>query len=136
MSIVYAQEQSLAAAEYVSVINDTIMRDRRPVANVARIQQMLDGANLIVTARDDEGQLIGAARCISDGAWICYCAELVVRDSHQGQGIGKAILEAAKGILGPRIGLTLNADAEAVAFYQHIGMQPVQAFWTPRTDRT
>ncbi|QDZ10652.1 GNAT family N-acetyltransferase [Devosia ginsengisoli] len=136
MAITYAQETGLTAEDYVGVIGQTIMRDRRPLANTARIQAMLDGANFVVTARDDDGTLVGLARCITDHAWICYCAELAVRDSHQGQGIGRAILDKAAELLGPRIGLTLMADEEAVGFYRNIGMEPANGFWRPRSDRS
>lgn len=136
MAITYAQETGLTAEDYVGVIGRTIMRDRRPLANTARIQAMLDGANFIVTARDGDGTLVGLARCITDHAWICYCAELAVRDSHQGQGIGRAILDKAVELLGPRIGLTLMADEEAVGFYQNIDMEPANGFWRPRSDRS
>jgi len=135
MAIVCAQETGLTAEDYVSVIGQTNMRDRRPLANTARIQAMLDGANFVVTAREDDGTLVGLARCITDHAWVCYCAELAVRDSHQGRGIGRAILDKAVELLGPRIGLALMADAGAVGFYQNICMEPAQGFWRPRTDR-
>lgn len=136
MAITYAQETNLSAEDYVGVVGQTIMRDRRPLANTARIQAMLDGANFIATARDEHGTLVGLARCITDHAWICYCAELVVRDSHQGHGIGRGILDKALELLGPRIGLALMADKEAVGFYQNIGMEPAHGFWRPRTDRS
>ena len=69
MSIVYAREQSLSVADYVTVVGETTMRDRRPIANTTRIGEMLAGANFIVTARED-GAILGLARCITDFAWI------------------------------------------------------------------
>ncbi len=84
MTITYARELGLAAADYILVLGNTTMRSRRPLANPARIQKMLDGANFIVSARED-GELVGLARCITDFAWICYCAELAVREDHQGK---------------------------------------------------
>lgn len=135
MAVTIARETDLTAQEFAALLAETTMAPKRPLQNLQRIERMLRGANFIVTARDEAGQLLGVARCITDFEWICYCAELAVRQSHQGRGIGKAILTQAKTLLGPGIGLTLNAEPEAKAFYEHIGMQPYQAFFIPRENR-
>jgi GNAT superfamily N-acetyltransferase len=133
MAITYAREASLSAAEYAGVLGQTTMRDGRPLGNTARIQAMLDGSNFIVTARE-EGELVGLARCLCDFAWVCYCAELAVREGYQGKGIGRGLLDTCAELLGPGIAITLLAYPEAAAFYQRIGMQPAAAFFRPRTD--
>jgi GNAT superfamily N-acetyltransferase len=136
MSIIYAQEQSLSVGDYVAVLSETTMRDKRPLANAQRIAEMLDGANFIVTARED-GVILGLARCISDGAWVAYCAELAVKEGAQGRGIGAGIIKAAKDILGPRMGLVLISEEEAVGFYTRIGMERYdRAFFLTREDRS
>jgi GNAT superfamily N-acetyltransferase len=136
MAIVYAREASLSADEYIAVLSATTMRTKRPLANRQRITAMLAGANFIVTARES-GVLLGLARCLSDGAWVCYCAELAVREDQQGKGVGRGILEHCYELLGPGMGLILAAEPEAVAFYKRIGMDRVQhAFFHPRTDRS
>lgn len=136
MAIVYAREASLSADEYIAVLSATTMRAKRPLANRERIAAMLAGANIIVTAREN-GVLVGLARCLSDGAWVCYCAELAVREDQQGKGVGRGILEHCYELLGPGMGLILAAEPEAVAFYERIGMDRVQhAFFHPRTDRS
>lgn len=135
MSITYQQELSLTAAEYVSVLSRTTMRDKRPLANTARIQGMLDGANFIVTARENDA-VIGLARCITDFAWIAYCAELAVAETHQGLGVGQKLIEVAKALLGPQIGLSLIAEPEAEGFYRRVGMKQYAAFFLDREDRS
>ena len=134
MAVAYGREHDLTVEDYVSVISRTAMRDRRPLANATRLRAMLDGANFVVTARGTDGKLLGLARCISDEAWICYCAELAVREDCQGQGIGKKLIETCTELLGPGISLTLNADPEAVRFYERIGMTSYASFYIPRTD--
>lgn len=133
MSVVYAQEQSLTAPDYVAVLRETTMRTKRPLDNLARIDRMLAGANFIVTARED-GVILGLARCITDNEWVAYCAELAVKESAQGRGIGKAILDKCYALLGPGISLGLAAEPTAIAFYEHIGMHPYPAFFHMRTD--
>lgn len=136
MSIVYAQEQDLTAEDYAAVIAETSMRDRRPLANRGRIARMLAGSNLIVTARDADGLILGLARCMSDTAWICYCSDLAVKESAQGRGIGRGLLDKCAQIIGPGIGLVLVSYPESASFYDRIGMEPAQAHYRARTDAT
>ena len=136
MTIYYAQEQTLSVQDYVAVLSETTMREKRPLTNAARIAEMIRGANFIVTARED-GVILGLARCITDHAWIAYCAELAVRESAQGRGIGAGILEKANELLGPRIGLALVSETGALGFYQRIGMERLDsAFFRTRADRS
>ena len=136
MSIVYARELSLSVDDYVAVLGETVMRTKRPLANTQRIAQMLAGANFIATARE-EGVILGLARCITDFAWIAYCAELAVRENAQGRGIGGGLLKFVEDALGPRVGLTLISEPGAVGFYERIGMERQDAaFFRARVDRS
>jgi GNAT superfamily N-acetyltransferase len=135
VSIVYAQEQSLPVADYVTVLGETTMREKRPLKNAARIGEMIAGANFIVTARED-GVILGLARCITDHAWVAYCAELAVRESAQGRGVGRGILEFCMRTLGPGIGLGLFSEPNALAFYEHLGLMRLDnGFFSNRIDR-
>jgi GNAT superfamily N-acetyltransferase len=134
MDITYAREQSLPIDDYIAVVGSTYMRDKRPLTNRERIGRMLANATLIVTARADDGTILGLARGMGDDAWVCYIADLVVRDGQQGNGIGSALLDRCASILGPGVGLVLVAYPEADAFYRRIGMEPAQAYFRVRTD--
>lgn len=135
MSVVYAQEQDLPVEDYVAVLREGAMGPKRPLHNTVRIAEMIAGANFIVTAREN-GVILGVARCITDYAWIAYCAELAVKESAQGRGIGAGIVARAKELLGPRLGLTLISEPDAVGFYQRIGMEQIdRAFFLTRADR-
>lgn len=134
MTVICAQEQDLSVEDYAAVISETTMRTNRPLGNPARIAQMLDGSNLIVTARDADGTILGLARCMSDGAWICYCSDLAVKETAQGRGVGRALLDKCAEVLGPRIGLVLVSYPESASFYDGVGMERAQAHYRPRTD--
>jgi ribosomal protein S18 acetylase RimI-like enzyme len=134
MTIIYAREQGLKVEDYVAVISETTMRTNRPIGNPARVAQMLAGSNLIVTARDADGTILGLARCMSDTAWICYCSDLAVKESAQGRGVGRGLLDKCAEVLGPRIGLVLVSYPDAASFYDRIGMERAQAHYRPRTD--
>ena len=136
MSIVYAQEQNLGVEDYVAVLDATTMRSKRPLTNTARIGEMLANANFIVTARED-GVILGLARCITDFSWIAYCAELAVKESAQGRGVGAGLLKFIEDTLGPRVGLMLVSEPGAIGFYERIGMQRQDTgFFRTRLDRS
>ena len=136
MSVTYAAEPGLSVEDYVAVLAETTMRTKRPLANRQRIAQMLAGANLIVTARRD-GEILGLARCISDGAWICYCAELAVKESAQGLGVGANIIRTLNELLGPKVGLALFSEPEALGFYEKAGLTRLDnGFFRTRADRS
>ena len=135
MTIIYAQEQALSAADYIAVLGSTYMGERRPIGNVARVTRMLAGSNMIVTARDADGAIVGVLRGISDGEWVCYVADLVVHADHQRKGIGTGMLDACKRILGPGMGIVLVAYPEAADYYRRIGMGEMPAFYIEREIR-
>lgn len=135
MSVVYAQEQSLPVADYVAVLGETTLGVKRPLANAARIAAMIAGANFIVTARED-GVILGLARCITDHAWVAYCAELAVRERAQGRGVGRGIFEFCVRELGPGIGIGLFSEPNALAFYERLGLKRLDnGFFFDRSDR-
>jgi GNAT superfamily N-acetyltransferase len=136
MSITYAQEQSLTARDYIAVVGSTYMAERRPVANPARVAKILAGSNMIVTAREESGEIVGVLRGVSDGEWVCYVADLAVRDGHQRKGIGTGLLDKCKSILGPGMGIVLVAYPEAVDYNSRIGMGEMLAFYVDREIRT
>ena len=136
MSVVYAQEQSLSVADYVAVLGSTYMGERRPIGNPERVARILAGSNMIVTAREESGEIVGVLRGISDGEWVCYVADLVVHADHQRKGIGTGMLDACKAILGPGMGIVLVAYPQALDYYRRIGMGEMPAFYIDREIRT
>lgn len=132
-AIVYAREASVAVADFRQILLDSGLGAIRPVGDEPRLQQMLDAADLIVTARRPDGELVGIARCVTDFAWCCYLSELAVSKSAQGLGIGKDLLDEARRQLGPSVSLILASVPDAVGFYERAGMAPMQhTFWYKR----
>ena len=136
MKIAYARETALSAADYIAVIGATYMREHRPIANPERIARILAGSNMVVTARDETGEIVGLGRGISDGEWVVYLADLAVRDDRQRQGIGSGILRTIKQIIGPGMGIVLVAYPPAVDYYRKIGLGEMPAFYVDREVRT
>lgn len=133
--IIYASEPELDVAEFRRVLVESTLGDTRPVDDEARLQAMLSGANLVLTARlDIEGRpLVGVIRGITDFSWVCYISELAVSQSAQGLGIGKGLMDEARRQLGPSVAISLISMPDAVGFYERIGMERMaDAFWFSR----
>lgn len=137
MSIICAQETGLTAEEYIACVGQSTLGPTRPLSNTERVQAYLDNSNIVVTARDAGGTLVGLFRGMTDWSWICYCADMAVVESHQGQGIGALLMDKAAEVVGPGVTITLLALPGAEGFYQKIGMtQTSAAFYRDRTHRT
>lgn len=120
--IVIQREERLDAGEFLDVLNRSGLGERRPVDDEARIAAMAANADLIITARDGDGRLIGVSRSGTDFVYFCYCSDLAVDRAYQGKGIGKRLLDATKAALHPKATLYLISAPKAVTFYEHIGM--------------
>ena len=62
--------------------------------DVGTLRRALAGSSTLVIARDS-AVLIGLARVVSDNATICYLQDVLVKPSHQGHGVGRALVQAA-----------------------------------------
>ena len=132
-AVVYTREATIAVADFQRVLVDSGLGAIRPVDDLPRLQTMLDNANLIVTARRGDGELIGMARCFTDFSWSCYLSELAVSPRAQGLGIGTGLLDETRRQLGPTVSLILASVPEAVGFYERAGMARInEAFWYKR----
>ena len=134
--IAYAVENDLGADEFIDVLERSTLAERRPVRERARIETMLKHANLIVTARDGEGRLVGVSRCVTDFSFCCYCSDLAVDEALQGKGIGKRLLDESAKAAGPYAHFMLLAAPKAMNYYEKVGMRRVSnAFERPDWKR-
>jgi predicted N-acetyltransferase YhbS len=129
MTIVYALEPQLAAEQFVDVLRRSTLAERRPVDDPARIAAMLRHADLVVTARDAEGLLVGISRAITDFSYCCYLSDLAVDVAFQGQGIGRELIRRTHEAAGPGTSLILLAAPTAKSYYPHIGMTQHDSCW-------
>ena len=119
--IIYKVESTLEPLEFIDVLVRSTLAERRPVNDPARIKEMCENANLIVTARENR-KLIGVARSITDFAYCTYLSDLAVDKSHQKKGIGKRLIEETKKAAPGAVLILLSAPA-AVDYYPKIGMK-------------
>ena len=132
MTIRYAIEPDLGADEFVDVLRRSTLAERRPVDDRSRIGAMLENADVIATARDEAGLLVGVARAVTDYSYCCYLSDLAVDVAFQGHGIGRELIRRTHEAGGPGTTLVLIAAPKAKTYYPHIGMQPHDSCWIVR----
>ena len=116
----YAIENNLDPEEFRSVLINSTLGERRPIDDFDRIKKMIEGANLVVTARHEE-KLVGVARSLTDFAYCTYLSDLAVDEKYQHQGIGKELIRQTK-LASPLARLILLSAPKAVDYYPKIGM--------------
>jgi GNAT superfamily N-acetyltransferase len=132
-SIRFASEDKLDVQEFRRVLIDSGLGTIRPVEDPERLARMLGNANLIVTARREDGELIGVARCITDHCWCCYLSDLAVSSIAKGLGIGRGLVAEVRQRLGPEVAIFLASVPDAAGFYERIGMARMEdTFWLER----
>lgn len=117
--ITIQSEQIIELKEFIHVLEASTLALRRPMDDTELLKQMVNGANLWVTARD-EGRLIGFMRGISDFCYRTFIADLAVVEEYQRRGIGKKMLFKTREIA-PSARLILFAAENAEGFYQKLG---------------
>lgn len=95
---------------------------RRPVDDLGRMRQLLAGANSYSLATIDD-KLVGLARGLSDGAHVCYLADMAVLRRFQRSGIGRTLIEVFVQGVGDGVTVVVHAATGAAGFYSRIGFE-------------
>jgi hypothetical protein len=74
----YRIGQDIDLDALIDVYRDSTLGERRPVDDRERMRQMLERANLVVSAWHGE-RLIGIARSLSDFCYATYLSDIAVR---------------------------------------------------------
>lgn len=135
MTVNYALESDLTAAEFINLLRRSTLAQRRPVDEPETIAGMIRHADVMVTARVD-GKLVGISRAITDFSYCTYLSDLAVDEALQKQGIGRELIRRTHAAAGLHTNLILLAAPKARSYYPHIGMTPHDSCWiTPRRPR-
>lgn len=133
MGIAYRTGNDLDLDEVRDLYRASTLAERRPVEDDARLRQMIDHANLVITAW--EGRLlVGISRSLTDFGFTTYLSDLAVRVSHQRLGIGRElVLRTQKAA--PLASIVLLAAPAAEAYYPRIGFTHHPQGWILRTGQ-
>jgi len=128
--ISYQVEPTLTSAEFIDVLTRSTLAERRPVDRLDLITRMLDHANVIVTARNAAGLLVGVSRAMTDFGYATYLSDLAVDEAYQRRGIGRELIQRTHAAAGLETTLILLAAPKARTYYPHIGMISHDSCWT------
>lgn len=129
VTIAYALEPHLQAGEFVDVLRRSTLAARRPVDQPQTIAGMLAHADIILSARNADGLLVGVSRAITDFSYCTYLSDLAVDAAFQGQGIGRELIRRTHVAAGLHTSLILLAAPQAETYYPHIGMRRHDSCW-------
>ncbi len=133
--IAYRLEPQLTAPEFIDCLVRSTLAERRPVDRIHVIEGMLAHADILVTARTNEGLLVGIARAITDYHFSTYLSDLAVDQAYQGQGIGRELIDRTHDAAGRGTMLLLLSAPAAETYYPHIGLTAHPSAWyRPRQD--
>lgn len=88
------------------------------------VRRMLAATDFVIALEDAEtGELVAFARAISDGVYRAHLFDVIVRPSHRGQGLGRAILDAVTRhpVLSRVEKMYLSCRTELVPLYEKWG---------------
>ncbi len=126
--VTVAVEDRIDVDEYLTVMEGSGLATRRPYGDVARVGALLARSAPVVTARTDDGQLVGVVRCISDGGFATYLCDLAVVEAHQGQGIGRMLVEATRDACDQTL-LVVSSAPDVDEVYDHLGLRRHHSTW-------
>lgn len=126
--ITYKVDKIISLEEFIDVLNRSTLGKRRPVDDIECMSSMLENANILITAWDDE-KLVGIARSVTDFSYCCYLSDLAVDKEYQNQGIGKEMILQTQKLLGEKCKLILLSAPAAVNYYPKIGFEKHPECW-------
>lgn len=128
MDIEYKVNSPISADQFIELLGESSLGERRPIDDRECMEGMVNNSNLMVTAWDGK-KLIGIARSMTDFHYACYLSDLAVHKAYQKKGIGKKLQNITQEQLGPRCKLILVAAPSANPYYEHIGFTNNPRCW-------
>jgi predicted N-acetyltransferase YhbS len=126
--ITYRTGNNLDLDQVIELYAASTLGERRPIDDRPRFAAMIQNANLVITAWDEQ-LLVGIARSLTDFSYFTYLADLAVRVSHQKQGIGTELIRLTQFQGGAQTSILLLASPAADDYYPRIGFDRPPRPW-------
>ena len=120
------RRERLSAAEYIDFLKRTDLGSQYPKERFEqRIARLVDSVSISLTARNEDGLLVGALFGLTDFAYWLYVTDLGVDRAYERRGIGRRLMQAAHQLAGGEkdIAVYLIVNEKAVPFYEKLGME-------------
>lgn len=133
MTITYRHDAPLDIDQVIALYQRTSLGARRPVDKPDVFAGMINNANLIISAWDDQ-RLVGIARALTDFVYVTYLADLAVDEAYQCRGIGKQLLDEVQKHTQPECMMVLLAAPQANDYYPKLGFTHNPRAWMLKSN--
>ncbi len=123
------REERLSPEDYTGFLKRTDLGSQYPKERFReRIEKLVKTVSISLTARNEEGKLVGVLFGLTDFSYWLYVTDLGVDRNYERQGIGSALMKTAHELTGGEkdIAVYLIANEKAVPFYEKIGMKKAE----------
>ncbi len=120
------REERITAEEYIDFLKRTDLGSQYPKERFdERVARLVQTVSISLTARNDQGLLVGALFGLTDFAYWLYITDLGVDRDYTRHGIGSRLMQTAHQLAGGEkdIAVYLIANENAVPFYEKCGMK-------------
>lgn len=124
--VTYSDSEVLEYDEYVDFLRRTDLGSQYPRKGFEeRIPKLLQNIDICVTARNEDGLLIGICFGLTDFVYFLFLTDLGVDRAYSGQGIGRRMVEMTVAKAGgpEDITVTTISNENAIGFYDKIGLR-------------
>ena len=125
-NMIETKEERVSAEEYVDFLKRTDLGSQYPRERFReRIEKLVKNVSISLTARNEDGLLVGALFGLTDYCYWLYITDLGVDRAYERQGIGSRLMKTAHELAGGEkdIAVYLIANENAVPFYKKLGMK-------------
>lgn len=124
--ITYRDSERLEFEEYVDFLKRSDLGSQYPKQNFEnRIPVVLKNIDICITARSDDGLLVGICFGLTDFAYFLFLTDLGVDRDYVRQGIGKTLVKMAHDKAGGEDDITITtiSNDKAIGFYESCDMR-------------
>ncbi|MCR5795299.1 MAG: GNAT family N-acetyltransferase [Solobacterium sp.] len=135
------RSERISAKEYTGFLKRSDLGSQYPAERFAeRIGRLVDSVQISLSARNEDGLLVGVLFGLTDFSYWLFITDLGVDRDHERKGIGRRLMQEALRIAGGEkdIAVYLVANDAAMAFYEKLGMEKAEDVmqynridWTP-----
>jgi ribosomal protein S18 acetylase RimI-like enzyme len=133
--IEYRENENLSFEEYYDFLRRSDLGGQYPKERFEeRVRKLLSTRSVAVTARNNEGKLIGIVFGITDFVYFLFVTDLGVDRAYVRQGIGGELLVRIRDAVGGADDITVVTVAHetAIRFYEKCGFTSEnRLFWKP-----
>lgn len=99
------------------------------------LKQLRNSTIALLAKEESTQRIVGFITVLTDGTLFAFVSALEVLPSHQGKGIGKALVESALSQVSHIYAIDLVCDPDVQPFYKKCGLTPYHSMVARRQDR-